>query len=65
MDTLTIHSPICAGCFSPIREGERADVQDGQPIHWACFVPTTIPTGSREDFMVAPPNARNVTPKLA
>lgn len=56
----------CGNCGMAIRADDAsADEQNGHPIHAMCFVPDISGPkyrGTLSDFIVAPPNARNVTP---
>lgn len=56
----------CANCDLPLEADEPTAAQaDGSIVHPDCYVPEQLPSaeGGTEAFLIAPPNARNVTPR--
>jgi hypothetical protein len=56
---------VCAFCGDSLVRKTATRVGDGRVCHAECFVPplSSLPRGATSDFLVAPPNAKNVTPR--
>lgn len=54
----------CPECYQTTRL-EREPDRSGRRVCFGCFVPlrSALPAGATDDFTVAPPNAKNVTPR--
>lgn len=52
---------LCPSCYH-MEVLEPEPDRSGRRVCFGCFIPVRMPTGATEDFLVAPPNAKNVTP---